>query len=99
MASNQLTDLEAISDLVLLTYLDFSGNHVLDFQDIQALSNLQQLYAASNQLSTLESLQNLPLLQILSLKDNPVYNNSLYKTSILCHLNELKVRTLFDFWC
>ena len=66
---NQISNIDALENLINLTELDLSGNQITETSSLVNLHNLKELNLGKNQINDIHVLANLPSLTILHLDD------------------------------
>ncbi|CAL6052291.1 leucine-rich_repeat domain-containing protein [Hexamita inflata] len=77
LQNNSLKSIQQINQLknqVNLTYLDLSGNQIVDISQLRFLSKLFELYLEKNEIADITALNNLKKLQILHIYENKIVN-------------------------
>ena len=87
MNSNKITNIDGISNLTSLIYLEMSGNRIQSISDIKNLKKLQTLKLSNNNISFIEDdlFNEMYFLRYLDLSNNKIRSIS----SVGCHNNRL----------
>ncbi|RXM98534.1 Leucine-rich repeat-containing protein 49 [Acipenser ruthenus] len=86
---NLISEIQHLSHLRRLIFLDLYDNHITEISGLSALTSLRVLMLGTNRISRISGLESLSKLDVLDL-----HGNQIYKMENLSHLLELRVLNL-----
>ncbi|CAF0762820.1 unnamed protein product [Brachionus calyciflorus] len=91
IAANEIQVVENLSGLSSIVELNLRRNKIEEINSLETLLKLQRFFLSHNQISSIAWLKTIsPSLQELTLDNNPIFNESNYRLSVLSLVNLLR---------